>query len=235
MTACSSSAESEYAGANASDGGKGGLVRFGATGTFTFNHCTMAYNIFRKAACAGIRVDGASTTVNVRNSIIWGNFASKSYGNTCGEDVYIANNSSSVKFTNSVLSGTGAPYAYYPVGNGERVTKDDVSICLDPQFATDLAMVAAMSTKSTISTSDPASNGDNCNFKDDADLLSIDVHLKSQAGRWIRPPLTSATWRTTGRLNPRRTGRRRTRASTAIRSRPRRRWSSWVALRGRFR
>jgi len=158
--------------------GKSGTVQMWGTGAVTLNHCTVAYNA---TVGLGGGINACSGTLNVRNSVV-------AY-NTCvddskgGADFYVGGGT--VNVSDSVVTGTSEPYVSLQSGS---IVFDPLTVkAADPLFASTPDEYAACLT--------PAQTGykprlpAKFKFSLSSAYESLDVHLRSLAGRW-----TGSSW-----------------------------------------
>ena len=150
----------------------GGTVQMAGSGTVTLNHCTIAYNA---TDGLGGGVCAKSGTLDIRNSIV--------ACNTCvdystgGADFYVAGGTVNVR--DSLVTGTALPYA--SVQSGSLNFDPSVKVG-DPLFASSAADYAACLTPARGAYAPRLAIG--FYFKTDSAYETLDVHLRSMAGRW---------------------------------------------------
>ena len=154
----------------------GGTVQMAGSGTVTLNHCTVAYNA---TDGLGGGFYAKSGTLNVRNSIV-------AY-NTCvddpkaGADFYVAGGA--VNVSDSLVMGKSLPYANVQSG---AINFDSVTVG-EPLFASTPADYAACLVPAQTAYAPRLAVG--FRFSENSAYESLDVHLRSMAGRW-----TGAEW-----------------------------------------
>lgn len=162
------------------------VLNLASTCSCLLDRCTVAYNFSRVGdAAAGVTVRGGAFTA--RNSIFWGNFATYRGSVGAANNVYVA--AGSAVIDNCLVDGTGAGY-FEPASNaslkpkfsGTTVTDDPLMVSSRADF---LAMLAG--TKPTDDAFQPTMDDTNARANmpsTGSDPNTLDVHLKSKAGRY---------------------------------------------------
>lgn len=144
--------------------------------TCTLSNCTIAYNLCDAAkAAAGLHV--SKGTVEVANSIIWGNAVDSTY-NKAACDIYVSDAASSVTIHHSAIAAESTVYHAAVGENG--IVYGEGNVLGDPLFATTVEEFSA----AVEGGGGYPTTGTPSIFKASGAHGAFDLHLRSAKGRW---------------------------------------------------